>query len=353
MSKQPKDHQSTPQTSRAIANHAGAAGISRPGVQPVIQGAFWYRQYEGGPAVFYGGEEDPMPDWDFDKEPGRNVYYPNGKIGIEQYLLLKKKAEKKAKNKANSTMPDLPMTAIFERAVGEVEIPNTMKKKPEMLNIFLDIGETELRAMDIDAKMNFPAYMKDSLAYTSCHNTAVKLVERMSDPAEETSAYVGKNKAEAASSDPATNWMEPVAISLQSAIGNDITEGNRTIFEVHCGAHGFVILVRNGHAEILQSFANAISLVKRMQKGPLVFDKATIQKLTTDLASGTKGDRDNAAQIIAYCDSGMFGLEPAFCFQYRWRRAELLGDDALLGFFKRELKNSFDFVKKSGLLKRL
>ena len=346
MLKRHKAPQTTPQPSRAAANHSGTSGISRPGVQPVVQGAFWYRQFNGGSTLYYSGDEAPMSNWEFDQEPERIVYYPHGRIGINQYLKLKKKAE-------NNSMPHLSMTQIFFRAVDEVEIPEGMKKKTEMLNIFLDIGESELRAMDITAKMNFPTYMKDSLAYTSCHNTAQKLLDRMKDPAEAVSSFLGKNKTQAAESDPASNWMEPVAISLQSAIGIDISNRNRSIFEVHCGGHGFAILIRNGNAEILQSFANAISLVQRMKNGPLVMNKATVEKLVTDLASGTKSDRDNAAQLIANCDSATFGLDPAYSFQYRWRRAELLGDDALLDFFKKELKNSFDYVKKAGLLRRL
>jgi|GEM_PF-5987277 len=352
MLKSDKALKTTAQSSQAAAHHSGVLAISKPAVKPVIQGAFWYRQYVGGPTLYYSGAEPPLHSWDFEQEIGKSVYYPFGRISVEEYLAQKKEAKRK-KNIANSTMPLLTMTEIFFNAVEHVDIPKRIKNNVKMLNIFLDIGYAELKAMNLEAKMNFPTYMKNALAYTSCHNTAQKLLARMSDPTEETSSFLGKDKEEAAEAHPSSNWMQAVALSLQSAIATDIDEGNRSIYEIHCGGHGFAILVRNGNAEILQSFANAISLVQRMKDGSLLLNRATVTKLITDLASGTESDRNNAAFLIANCNAELFGLNPACCFQYRWRKAGLLGDDALLDFFKTELKNSYDQVKGAGLLKRL
>jgi hypothetical protein len=243
----------------------------------------------------------------------------------------------------------LPMTGLLRRAFEESGIPKKQLKDLRLFNMLLDIGQTELQQMSLDDKVQkLPDYYKNWLAYTSCHNTAVKLISRMAAGPGALGGYTGRDKA-AAAAEKAGDWLASASGALSAAISSDIAQQKRSIYEVHCGGHGFAIIVRNAQAEIVQSFANAVALVERMVRGPLILKDGEIQEVVRFLASATTGERDRAAQVVADCNAEVFGLEPYPSFQYRWRRAELLSDAALLEYFTTELRGAYNAIK--GLMK--
>lgn len=229
---------------------------------------------------------------------------------------------------------------LLMRAFEDVKLPRGWGKNPKkkaIINLLLDLGAEQIRQWGNDAALTLPTFLANPLAYTSCHNTAVSLVNRFNATPTDISPYRGLDKDKAKQQ---TNgiWLNLVSRALQTGIANDIKESQRSIYEVQCGGHGFAILVRYGKAEILQSFANAISLLDRMEMGALVFNADEIQKLVLNLASKIESERDEAANLIASCNAEVFGLTPYPCFQYIWRRQPLLSDEEIVQFFKADLE---------------
>ncbi len=239
----------------------------------------------------------------------------------------------------------LPMTELLKKAFRESGVPKKILKDLKLFNMLLDIGATELQQMPLDSKVTkLHEYYKNWLAYTSCHNTAVKLISRMTATPGGLGSYVGLDKDQAKIRTDG-DWLGAVSKGLETAISDDLHRNNRSIYEVHCGGHGFAILVRNGEAEIIQSFANAVALVERMERGPLILKDGHIQKIITDLASSKTSDRDRAANVIADCNAEVFGLDPYPSFQYRWRQQKLLSDVELLDYFETELLKAYNAIK--------
>lgn len=310
---------------------------------PVIQRTIWKWNAEGSSwDVFYPTENREEPPF----QGIEGDFYDNeGTLG--KFDINGEEADRaKEQSQQAAVLKSMPMSEILQLAFAESGIAKKFLKNGNLFNILLDIGLQELKAMHIDDKvMKLPAYYQDSLAYTSCHNTAIKLMERMSTTPDNLGAYTGKDKTEA-KAELDTSWMVPVCQGLNQNITGDIGNNLRTIYEVHCGGHGFSIIVRNGTAEIVQSFANAVSLVERMQQGPLIFDLGQIQEVINGLGSAIQEERDFAANVIASCDAEVFGLVPdkdanSASYQFRWRRQLLLSDTVLLDNFKVELKAAF------------
>ncbi|HEU4324375.1 MAG TPA: hypothetical protein VFS21_14575 [Roseiflexaceae bacterium] len=258
----------------------------------------------------------------------------------------KEKEETINTSSEHNEFSQITMVELLIKAFEESGIPKKYIKDMKLFNLLFDIGLQELKEMEIFYKaLKLPEYYKNSLEYTSCHNTAVKLFSRMGESSDKKIEYTGLDKQTSAEKKDSF-WLNQVSSALKDAISNDIQRGERSIYEVHCGGHGFAILVRNGTTEILQSFANAVALVERMVRGPLIVGDGKIQNIILKLASSEQQDRDEAANIIADCDAEMFGLSPYPSFQYRWRRQKLLSDTELAQNFKKELKEAFQNVRK-------
>jgi hypothetical protein len=154
-------------------------------------------------------------------------------------------------------------------------------KDPTLLSLLLDFDADQIKS-SASIRGQLAKYLKDWKSFTACYSTADSLFKLL---------MIGPPLDRP----PAT--ISETLKSLLSTMKAFASDGG--IFKIRCGIHGFVIMIRGGKAELLQSFAGPSGeMLASSITANKTFSYPDIEKWLTQMVSDDPEERASSQTIL-------------------------------------------------------
>jgi hypothetical protein len=192
------------------------------------------------------------------------------------------------------------------------------------------------------------SYVSDPKAIASCMQTADALLP----------LFATEKVSSTQTAERTSKGMEGAAKALAASIGR--TAGHGSIHHIIYGIHGFTVVARGDHAELLQSFASGeapetLAFNFHNQRGGSL---DTVGGWLTDMAGPEQTGRAGGQTMI----SGDPELEPATVLEdaenmwpnvrFEWKVAMLASEEEIVTRLQKRIEENLKLLEGEGLVKR-